>query len=237
MLRVEALVETERRKEEILRALGPILHHPSVIVEVSTVAEALERRPARPRRGGDAEAAVREVEVTAGRFPADAELRRYFSARLVGAERIDEEVSRFVNRVMGHSRQALLHAAALKRLAGKFTPDETRSLAPGASAKWAGMVREHAQAYRHEVERLRRELRLVFAVDEPGADDTPDEATAARAAALLLQLSYIQDDAVRAAFTVSGEARTTVPVKSRQFWRALGTAERLTHQIERSYQK
>ncbi|HEV2763750.1 MAG TPA: hypothetical protein VGV38_12285, partial [Pyrinomonadaceae bacterium] len=117
ILRVEALVESEGRKQEILRALGPVLNNPSVVVEVSTVAEAA-RRERRQNEPSD----VREVEVEDGRFAAEAELRKYFSARLVGEARIRQEMERFAARAMGRSRQALLHANALRRLASRFTP-------------------------------------------------------------------------------------------------------------------
>ncbi|MDQ3746444.1 MAG: hypothetical protein M3444_18890, partial [Acidobacteriota bacterium] len=73
-LRVEALVESEARKEAILRALGPVLDNPAVEVEVSTVAEALAKR-GQAQTGSVTE---REVTVGAGRIPADAELRAHF---------------------------------------------------------------------------------------------------------------------------------------------------------------
>ena len=105
-LRVEALVESEGRKEAILRALGPVLDNPAVVVEVSTVAEALAKR-ARDAGGSVTE---REVSVGAGRIPADAELRAHFAARLSDADRVDAEIKQFAARAMTHSRQALLHA-------------------------------------------------------------------------------------------------------------------------------
>ena len=235
-LRVEALVETQQRKEEILRALNPVIRNPAVIVEVSTVAEAMKRQPG-PSKGRAA--TVRDVEVTTGRIPADAELRRYFSARSVDSNRIDEEITQYANRMMSRSRQAVLHASALKRLARRFSPEETRTLAPEARAKWLKMIREHALAYQRETGSLRQELHVVFAGAATGGvtNEAVSEANLVQAAERLLQLSYAQDEAVRSAFTISEDGRTAAAIKAPQFWRSLRTAEELAAAIQSVYQK
>jgi hypothetical protein len=232
-LRVEALVETEGRKEEILRALGPIIGNPAVQVDVRTVAEAAQRKRQGSQPRGNT---VQEVEVANSRIPADAELRAYFSARLVGSPAIEQEIDRYAGRVMNHSRQALLRASALKGLVERFSPAELQTLSPEARGKWLGMIREHAEAYRREVAALRQEIRAVFG-SRAVAGEPPGEATPARAAARLLQMSYANDDAVRSAFTISADGRTTAAIKSEQFWRSLLTAEKLAEQIQSGYQK
>ncbi|HEX6625165.1 MAG TPA: hypothetical protein VF064_15745 [Pyrinomonadaceae bacterium] len=176
-LKVEALVESEGRKEAILRALGPVLNNPAVEVEVSTVAEALERRRQK-EQGAQTDLAEREVNVRAGRVPADAELRAYFAARLAEGDRVDAEIKRYAASAMNHSRQALLHASALKRLAGRFTPAEARALNPDARAKWLSMIREHAGAYRRETAALRAQLGAVFGAGDEGAGEPRAAGTA-----------------------------------------------------------
>ncbi|MDQ3818803.1 MAG: sigma-70 family RNA polymerase sigma factor [Acidobacteriota bacterium] len=232
-LRVEALVETEGRKEEILRALSPVVNNPAVKVEVSTVAEAVKRQ----KESKPADAKVREVEVQSNKIPADAELRAYFSARLVGNEAIDEEISRYASRVMSHSRQALLQASALKQLVRRFSPQEMRALAPEAQSKGLAMIREHASAYMREVAALRQELRPVFNGGGEAAVETVNEGALASAADRLLQLSYSNDETVRSAFTVSADGRSGAAIKSAQFWRSLAAAEKLAAAIESLYQK
>jgi RNA polymerase sigma factor (sigma-70 family) len=236
MLHVEALVETEGRKEEILRALGSIIGNPAVDVEVSTVAEAVGKRGAKQSKTQGA-TTVREVEVTDNRIPADAELRAYFSKRLVGSEAIDEEINRYASRVMNHSRQALLRASALKKLVSRFSPEEMRSLAPEAQTKWLAMIREHAESYQREVAAIRQELRTIFGGAGDAAGETVTEANLAQAAERLLQLSYANDEAVRSAFTISADGRTAAAIKSGQFWRDVLTAEKLAAAIERVYQR
>jgi RNA polymerase sigma factor (sigma-70 family) len=235
-LHVEALVETEGRKEEILRALGSVIGNPAVKVEVSTVAEAV-KRSVREQAKSRGVTTVREVEVANNRIPADAELRAYFSARLVGSEAIDEEITRYSSRVMSRSRQALLRASALKKLVGRFSPEEMRDLAPEAQTKWLAMIREHAVAYQREVAAIGQELRPVFGGASDAPSETVSEANLARAAERLLQLSYANDEAVRSAFTISADGRTAAAIKSGQFWRELLAAEKLASAIERVYQK
>ncbi|MET0624130.1 MAG: hypothetical protein ABW250_14190, partial [Pyrinomonadaceae bacterium] len=231
-LRVEALVESEARKETILRALGPVLSNPAVVVEVSTVAEELARRE-REREGNTTE---REVVVGAERIPADAELRAYFGARLADGARVDAEIKRFAASAMGHSRQALLHASALRRLVGRFTPEEARALRPDARAKWLSMVREHAGAYRREVGALRAQLTPVFG-SHGGGGQTSVSGSLAQAAERLLQSSYAQDDAVRTAFTISESGGSAAAIRSAQFWRTLAASERLAASVQEAYER
>ncbi|MCA1619364.1 MAG: RNA polymerase sigma factor [Acidobacteria bacterium] len=231
-LRVEALVESEARKEAILRALGPVMGNPAVTVEVSTVAEELARR----ERAEGRTTTEREVVVGAGRIPADAELRAHFGARLADGARVDAEIKRFAARAMNHSRQALLHASALRRLVGRFTPEEARALRPEARAKWLSMVREHAGAYRREVAALRAQLTPVFGTHGAGAQ-TPAGESLARAAERLLQLSYAQDDAVRTAFTISESGGSAAAISSAQFRRTLAASERLAASVQEAYER
>jgi RNA polymerase sigma factor (sigma-70 family) len=233
-LRVDALVESEERKEAILRALGPVLQNPSVVVEVNTIEEALKKRP--PPESGPSGVTEREVSVRTGRIPADAELRAHLAARTADGGQLDEKVNQFAVRAMARSRQALLHASALKRLVGRFTPAEVRALGPEPRAKWLSMIREHAQAYRREAAALRIHLSAVFpASGDAAPSETADEANVGRAAAHLLDLSYAQDAAVRSAFTVSEAGGTAAAIKSAQFWRSLAASERLAASIQDVY--
>ena len=179
---------------------------------------------------------MREVEVANNRTPADAELRAYFSARLVG-EAIDEEINRYTNRVMAHSRQALLHASALKKLATRFSPEQMHGLDAAAQAKWLAMIREQATGYQREVATLRQELRPIFNGSSAATDEVVTEANLAQSADRLVELSYANDEAVRAAFTISAEGKSAATIKSAQFWRALSSAEKLAEGIQHAYQK
>ncbi|MBV9924925.1 MAG: RNA polymerase sigma factor [Acidobacteria bacterium] len=232
-LRVEALVESEARKEAILSALGPVLNNPAVVVEVSTVAEALARRERAAAKPDNL--TEREVVVGAGRIPADAELRAHFAARLADGERVDAAIKQFAAQAMNHSRQALLHASALQQFVRRFTPEEVRALDAEARAKWVSMVREHAGAYRREVAALRAQLSTVFGGQGSGGGEGGGPPR--QAAERLLQLSYAQDGAVRSAFTISEGAGSAAAIKSQQFWRQLAESERLATEIEQAYER
>src|SRR6185295_2309462 len=45
-LRVDGVVDSQQRKEEFLRALGPVINNPAVTIEIRTVAEASARHSA-----------------------------------------------------------------------------------------------------------------------------------------------------------------------------------------------
>ncbi|HEY5883499.1 MAG TPA: RNA polymerase sigma factor [Pyrinomonadaceae bacterium] len=233
-LHVEALVESEGRKEEILRALAPLNNNRAVKIDVRTVSEAVKRQPSSIKSKNGV---VQEVEVANARIPADVELRSYFSMRLVGSEAIDREIDRQTVRVLNHSRQALLHASALKRLVEQFPPEEITSLDAETRGKWLAMIRQHVKSYQREVAALRRELSAVFQRHAVGSERTGAEANVRRFAASLLQLSYANDEVVRSAFTISADGGSTAALKSDRFWRSLSTAENLAEALLTEYQK
>jgi len=236
LLLVEALVETEGRKAEMLSALGPVIKNPAVRVDVRTVAEAASQSQKESRNDSTSrDGALRDIDVPNGRIPADLELRAYFALRLVGNEAIEKEIDRYSNSAMSHSREALLQASALKRLVTRFSPAEMRGLTPEARDKWVTMVHEHVVAYRREVSALRQQLATLFGgrgSDSDGAAVT----NAVQAANRLVELSYATDDAVRSAFTISTDGRTTVGIKSEKFWRSLAVTEKLVSAIDAEYQ-
>jgi len=233
-LRVEALVESESRKAQILSALAPVINNPAIRVEVSTVTEAAKRQQGSPR---PTDATVREVEVANGRVPADSQLRSYFASRLGESKAVDEESKRFANRAMNHSRNALLQAAALKRLVTRFSSEEIRELTPEARNKWLAMIDQHARAYRREVQTLQSELKPIFQQSSPSTQPKmrTDESLI-QLADRLVQLSYANDESVRSAFTVSADENGMV-LNSTKFWYSLAEAEALAEAIQAGYQK
>jgi RNA polymerase sigma factor (sigma-70 family) len=234
-LRIDALVETEERKQEIVRALAPLTNRPAIKIEVSTIAEALRHR--KPSSGATA---IRDIEVLKEPIPVEPELRRHFMEQPGHSRQIDDEISRFADRMLRGSRQALLHASALARLVKRFPPEAIRALNPEAQAQWRSIIDEHAQSYRREVRGLNRELRPIFFPEEsPGEADERgiDRADSTQIAQQLLRLSHEHDEAMRSAFAISAGARTGSPVKSPQFWRSLRDAERMAMTIQSLYRR
>jgi hypothetical protein len=140
---------------------------------------------------------------------------------------------------MGRSRQALMHASALKKLAGRFSAAETRSLTPEARAKWRTMIREHARGYREQTAAMRRELRPVFSPAGGGeaTGERADDESLRQDAERLLRLGYAHDEAMRSAFTLSDGGRASVSLRSPQLWRSLAAAESLAAAIEAAYRE
>lgn len=231
-LYVQGIVATDKRKEEIIRALDAVRNNSAVKVEVSTVAEAVEKE--RQRQQPSRLVIERRVEVEKDAIPAYAELRRHLATK---ESEVDEHVRRFANQMLVQTSQAQQHAWALKRLSERFSPDELHRLAPEARAKWLSMLREHARALSQYSSLLRRELQSVFpSAASSGAPNyvlaITDDVQLRRAVEQLFDSHSAVSAAVRASFTVSTQASTTLPVKAPEFWRSLNSVENLTAAIQ-----
>jgi len=226
-LRVEGIVETEQRKNELLRALAPVSQNPAVTIDVRTVDEALKRLPA------PSAISVHQAEVMANTIAVDRELREYFSKS--NSSDVDEAIRAFSSRTVKHAYDALFHAIALKQLIGRFANVDMRTVAPDARAKWLAMVREQASAFAQETALLRRELQPVFfpgAGSDVVAELTIDtDADLAAAVEKLHKLALANNDAVRTAFTIS--SRSSASSLRSSFWRSSANAQGLAQRIER----
>ncbi|HXG64160.1 MAG TPA: zf-HC2 domain-containing protein [Blastocatellia bacterium] len=233
VLQVTGTVETDERKAKILHALEPVMNNPAVRIEIHTVAEALARqqarRPARPTT-------EHGVQIIGGTIAAESELRRHFLEKGLAGERVDEEVRQFSRRALRHSERAMFHAAAMKRLAGRFSPEELRALSAETRGRWLGLIREHARAVQRETGALRQELQPVFGASPPseGAQreiEVADIASLVRAVEDLFNLSSANDRVVRSAFTLSTEPARVSALMTPQFWESLKRTEKLASRI------
>lgn len=232
LLKVQGIVETDRRKAEIVSALAPVTSNPAIEVEIQTVAEAV----AQQQKSGSTSRTVtaRQVEMSDDSIPVAADLRRYFGK---GDSQNTEDVRRFASRVISRSSRAVSHAAALKRLINQLSAEDLRTLDPEARAKWLTLIRDHARAYQDETARLRQELQPIFfsgaPLDAPqdGAKIT-DDAGLARAIGSLFELGAASDDAIRSAFSISPSGADALTIKTPQFWHALREAEAEAERIQ-----
>jgi hypothetical protein len=238
-LNVEALVDTNERKEEIRRALQPVSANPAVKLKVQTFSEALaQRQAAPPRRIG-----VGEIEILGSKIPVYDDLRRYFGA-LGRASEGDAAVRRFADRILDLSSQAMSHIWALQRLAQKFSPQELAALTPEARAKWLTMISGHARHFEKATEMLRSDLEPVFFAAAPrnsaasGAKDKveadlkgADDAGLIIAINRLFELATVQDQEIHSAFTLSNESGSSLGVKAPLFRYRLRRAEALADYI------
>jgi hypothetical protein len=233
-LLVQGIVETDQRKNEVLRGLAPVASNPAVKLRVETVAEALRRQKSdRQGRGSDS-VTVERLESGGSKIPADAELRRYFAARGLSGAQLDQAVNQYASRMVERSLQALRHAGAMDRLAQRFSLEQLRTLDPEARSKWLGLLRSHAQALERELSGLHRDLGPFVSSGSPsGAEESINsDQDLQQAIHRLFELCSATDQAVRSSFTISASGSSAVAVKSPQFFRSLTGAEALVKSIQ-----
>ena len=228
-LLVEGLVETSKRKSEILQALSPVKNNPAIRIKIQTIDEAT-RSLARQNQQSSPDT-IERVEVQKGTLVADPDLREYFSKN--GGD-TDAEIRRFASRVVNRSQSALFQASAINRLANRFTSEQLKTLEPAARAKWLNILKGYAATVRRETAALRGELQPVFgAMDGGDSESVTSDADLIRTAKKLFELAAANDRTIRSAFTLSSGTASVSAVKSQQFRRSLGTAENLAAAIER----
>jgi RNA polymerase sigma factor (sigma-70 family) len=233
LLRVEGVVDTEQRKEELIRALAPVSNNPAVKIEIRTIAEAMQRAS----RSLSGTVIVREAEETANTVAVDIELRDYLLRRdptLKTGNRLDEAVRSLSSRMVNRGYRALFHAIELKRLIDRFANVDMRTVSPDARSKWLRMLREHATALERECAALLQDIQPILFSGSPSvaAEEIAiaGDADLARAVERVHKLALANNDAIRAAFTISSQSSKAV--KSLQFRRSLASAENLASRIK-----
>jgi DNA-directed RNA polymerase specialized sigma24 family protein len=228
-LLVSGIVETDRRKSEILEALRPVSSNRAVRIDLSTVAEAMKRST--PSSKGTTQKFDLSDSST---VPIYAELHAYFERRGLAGEQIDAEVNRLSTRVLSLSRNAVGHAWALRRLGDQFKPDAAHGLSPAAQEKRLSMLREHAAALRKQAETLRSELQAIFGASPTTFEESSqikDEMDLMHAIDNIAQQSSANDRAIQSAFTISTNGGQVSNLRSPRFFEALRRIESLATRI------
>lgn len=239
-LHIQAVVDSEARKRELLRALEATTKTAAAKVEIYTVAEAVNQYMKVPQ----APAISRRVEIIKDQIPAYAELRRYFAKSGRADEqsssdgrapdgKVDEQIRQFANRVLNQSRAALLHVWALKHYTREVSEAELNRLDAATRARWQAVIREHLQAFEQETRRLGQELQPVFFAGATAESDEPEgTANLWRDVERLFKLASAHDGAVRRALTVSTDSPNELFLKTEPFRKSLKSAERLAARMQ-----
>ncbi len=226
-LRVEGIVDHEQRKSELLRVLAPVSQNPAVVIDIRTIDEAL-KRTSTPGR-----VSIHKTEETASTVAVDKELREYFSGQ--GGPGLDEAVSSFSSRTVNRAYGALFQAVALKRLISRFANVDMRTVAPDARAKWLAMIGEHAAALGRETAMLREYLKPIFFALASGNEveefDISSDADLAAAVERLHKLALANNEAIRAAFTITSQSSDGALKSS--FWRSSTQTQALAQAVAR----
>lgn len=237
-LLVQGVLDTERRKNEILHALRPLSNDRAIKLDLITTAEAARRQG--QRLASNPSVVLQQSEPTDSRIPAHAELERYFAGRGLAGEQLNAEVLRFTERTLARSRQVMLRAGALKRLAARFSPEKLRTLDQDSHAKWLGLIHAHAVAIQRQNDMLRRDLALVFppvgGAQLGGETSVTSDAGIFRAAEHLFDLCAKNDHSVSAAFVLSSGGAGGTTIRTPQFWRSLADVDRQSSELARASQ-
>lgn len=235
-LMVQGLVETEKRKSEVLEALAPLAKNPAIKINIQTIDEAARELAKQKQKSPGTDANnVSRVEVdNKAQLPVEGELREYFEKR---GGNTDEQIRQFASRMINRSQAALFQASAMNRMANRFTAEQLRTMEPEARTKWLTIIKNYAAAVKRETSNLRQELALVFFPGggiEAAEVSINNDADLIHAIRQLSDLAADNDRLVRSAFTLSSGNLSISAIKTPQFRRSLGSVEKLAGAIEKA---
>jgi hypothetical protein len=228
-LQVDAVVDSNERKQEILRALNPITRHSAVMINVHTVSEAAALKSI-----GSRVVAV-DSTPTSDRVAADTDIRKHLS-EVAGIHDVneDEAVRMFSSTIVNHAYVLLRHAIALKQLTARFANIDMQTVAPDARAKWLEMLHQHSRALEREISLSRAALRPVFSGPNSGLSTAgfriKNDRELTDSITQLRDLTVSCSNGMRSAFSTTAQGSDSA-IKSAQFWLALSTAEQLAAAI------
>lgn len=235
LLEIRGVVDSDETRQEILKTLASVIDNPAAVkVSLDTTAEVLARE--QPRSGS---VVVREFSGSDQSIPLYAELRQYFSGHVQTDEHLDQLVREFAARVVSRSRRALSHSLELKQLSSRFSQTELEQLTPSARAKWASLVRNHAEALRRELSTLDGELQRTLAnpdtrVSEGEVLEISNDANLLVAIKRLHELVLATDQVVRGSFAASAAASSGEAVSGPQFRVRLITSIKLAEEVRQA---
>jgi hypothetical protein len=230
VLLLGGIVETDKRKSEILESLGSLARDPALKVEVLTVAEA-QGRQARTSPG---KIIVEEVQVRGKTIPVETDLRSYLSAKGYPAERIEQQVGELSNQIFEHSARARSHALAMKQIAERFSRSDLEAMDEAVRANWRSMIGGHAEGLQRELRSLRADLGRIFpasAAEAAVQTEVASDEDLVRSAKHIFELASTNDAALRMSFSLSTDKSVEAPVKTAGFWRSFSSAEGLAAKI------
>jgi RNA polymerase sigma factor (sigma-70 family) len=241
LLKIEGIVETEKRKSEVLSVLTSVAGDAAVKLKIETWAET-ERRARSGRATSESSVAAQSgaghtvaVDLGNDSIPIGAELRGLLLARGVPRERLDEDVRRLAGKAIDRSNRARLQAWALRNLANRFSKEDLGRLDPRARAKWMSMIAEHAAAFRSETRKLREDVAPIFnisATAPEGEGPLAEEGDLANAIERLVMLASATDSGVQSSFSISTGVKSSTVVQTQEFWQSVISSEQLAARIQ-----
>ena len=240
LLLVDGIIDTDERKQELVRALATVSNQPAIKIKIETLAEVAKRLAKQQSNASAKHIVISEVQVTGKHPPAYPDLRRHFIERGTANDRIDQAIVQFAEAALRRAHRARQHAGAMKQIAVRFSTEQLNTLDEKALDQWRAMIREHAQAFQSEATILRRELEPIFLpinfVNEVQIDsEFTNDADLVRAVGRLFDLLLTIYGGIRDAFSIGSADPAIIEIKLPQFWRSLKSAESLASLIRNRF--
>jgi hypothetical protein len=229
-LRVEGIVDSEQRRQQILQALSPVKDNPSLIIDIATVNTQLANR----NYLTNSSTSLVESDSMPDKLLVEDDLRRFVSQSVPDTQ-VNDEVRRLASRAVNRAYRALFHTIELNSLVNRFTESELADLDVESRRKWLDMLHEHAAAVEREAKAFHEETGPIFSPASPsGTVDKPVLIESHRdlvaAVRRLYGLSVSHQESVCSAFTISTKRRA-IDVRSKQFWISLALIEQMASTI------
>lgn len=231
-VKINGIVETAERKNQLLNALRSISNNRAVQVNIQTVEEAIA---AQQKKKSDNQTSPPIIQMETHKieglsFPAESQVREYFAKQGKG----DEAVKQYAMQMVNRSEQAMRFLYALKRLKDQMSPGEFEKLTPAARTKWLTLVKTHARSYKQEINVLRRELQPVFGssgITGEGININSD-ADLFSAIERLFIVGAASNKVISGALTTGRGSTGGNALQSADFWRNLSSAEAIAERLQ-----
>ena len=235
-LHIEGVLATESRRAQITKALASVRHNPAAVINLITVAEAMQRKRAEP-----AVVAKTEEQAEGASVPLYDQLRQYFEAQTSpgSSDDVSAKIQRLSEQVLEDSGEAMRHAWVLKRLANTLPPTEFGSLSETTHNEYLCMVEAHAKEVGKQTGKLRLELApMIFpngaSAGTAGEGTSPDPKDLTLALQQLFEAESRNDAAIQSSFSVTAGPAAEGTDKEQKIKNSLLQAERLSKWISRA---
>src|ERR1041385_167162 len=235
LLRIEGVVETTARKNQLLQFLTPLINNPAVSINIQAADTVLKPKVANDLKWST----IRSHNATVDRTAVDRELREYLvRTKPVLSEApndLDVEVNALASQIVNRSYRALFHAVQLKQMIIRFSKTNMHDISEDARDKLRDMIQTHAKGFSREYVILRGELEPIFhsegfsSVSEPDHIENDEQLNVA--IEKLSRLASSNNEAIRMAFTVSEDGSSVRRLNSGHFWKDLVEAQQIALRI------
>ncbi|HKO42988.1 MAG TPA: hypothetical protein VJU84_06855 [Pyrinomonadaceae bacterium] len=238
-LKVEAVVDTDERKRQIVAALSTVASNSAISIEIETSYEASQKALNSHDSAAPSASAITTKAASGNSIAVQHQVREYLERRGVTPHLIDTETGRIANQVVGRSHRAMLHVWALKGLLQRFSPQDLETLDHIARSKWLQMITTHARRFQTEAAALRKEIAAILnsQIAEASAAQITDDAGLIQALSQLIETASSNHEVIRSAFTISNNDSAISAITTSQFSRSMAKAEAIAASINSATQK